>query len=199
MPRTPTDYSKSVIYKIEHIDKPELVYVGSTTDFTKRKCQHKTTCNNENTKNYNLKLYTMIRCNNGWESFKIMIICEFPCNSKTELLIEEEKYRKELQASLNSYKAFITNEEAIIDKKEYDKNYRKVNKEKFENYLEINKEQLKEYRKIYRYNNKEKIKEEKKEKGKEKTNCECGSIFRKVDKSKHVKSIKHCQFIQQNK
>ena len=46
-----------------------------------------------------------------------MIICEFPCNSKTELLIEEEKYRKELQASLNSYKAFITNEEAIIDKK----------------------------------------------------------------------------------
>ena len=64
MPKTPTDYSKSVIYKIEHIDKPELVYVGSTTNFTKRKYQHKCAYNN---KNY--MLYQMIRNNNGWDSF----------------------------------------------------------------------------------------------------------------------------------
>lgn len=74
MPKTPTDYSKSVIYKIEHIDKPELVYVGSTTNFTKRKCQHKCASNN---KNY--MIYQMIHDNNGWDSFKMMIICEFPC------------------------------------------------------------------------------------------------------------------------
>ena len=42
MPKTPIDYSKSVIYKIEHIEKPELVYVGSTTDLTKRKYNLKT-------------------------------------------------------------------------------------------------------------------------------------------------------------
>ena len=48
MPKIPVDYSKTIIYKIQHQDKPELLYVGSTTNFTKRKYQHKNSCNNEN-------------------------------------------------------------------------------------------------------------------------------------------------------
>ena len=47
MPRTPIDYSKSVIYKIQHLEKDELVYVGSTTNFVKRKNKHKSCCKNE--------------------------------------------------------------------------------------------------------------------------------------------------------
>ena len=74
MPKTPIDYSKSVIYKIEHLDKPELVYVGSTTDFIRRKSEHKCTCINENSKQYKSKLYQLIRDNGNWESFKMMII-----------------------------------------------------------------------------------------------------------------------------
>ena len=35
------DYSKTAIYKIQHEDDESLVYIGSTTDFTKRKCHHK--------------------------------------------------------------------------------------------------------------------------------------------------------------
>jgi len=201
MPKTPTDYSKSVIYKIEHIDKPELLYVGSTTDFTKRKSQHKHNCINEQRSKYNIKLYQIIRDNGNWESFKCMIICEFPCNSKTELLIEEENHRKQLQANLNSYKAFISNDESIIYKKQTDKIYRDNNKEKIKEYQEIyakqyrdnNKEKIKEKNKKYRDNNKEKINELRKEK----ITCECGSIFRKGDKLIHEKTIKHCQFIQQ--
>lgn len=38
----------------------------------------------------------MIKANENWNSFKIMIIKEFPCNSKTELLIEEKELLKEL-------------------------------------------------------------------------------------------------------
>ena len=106
MPKTPTDYSKSIIYKIEHIDKPELLYVGSTTNFTKRKYHHKNTCNNINHKQYNLKLYQMIRNNGGFDLFKIMIIKELSCNTKIELLIEEEKHRKELKATLNDRRAY---------------------------------------------------------------------------------------------
>jgi len=30
---------------------------------------------------------------------------------------------------------------------------------------------------------------------KEKMTCDCGSIFRKADKSKHVKTLKHINFI----
>jgi len=185
MPKTPTDYSNSVIYKIEHLEKPELVYVGSTTNFTKRKCKHKYNCNNQNSKNYNCKLYKMIRENGGFNEFKIMIICEFPCNNKIELIIEEEKHRKELQASLNSYKAFRNNEENIIYKKEYYKEYNNNNKE-------INKIK----NKIYRENNKEKITEYRNNSN-EKITCDCGSIISKSNKLRHEKSKKHCQFIQQ--
>ena len=40
MPKTPMDYSKCSIYKIEHIENESLVYVGHTTNFNKRKAHH---------------------------------------------------------------------------------------------------------------------------------------------------------------
>ena len=75
------DYSKIVIYKIQHEDNESLVYVGSTTDFTKRKCHHKSRCNNPNG---NTKLYRMINDNGGWNSFRMTQIKEFSCNNKRE-------------------------------------------------------------------------------------------------------------------
>ena len=41
MPKTPMDYSNCCIYKIEHIENDNLVYVGHTTNFNKRKAHHK--------------------------------------------------------------------------------------------------------------------------------------------------------------
>jgi len=233
------DYSKSVIYKIEHIDSPELLYVGSTTDFIRRKSNHKSTCENINGRDYNFKLYEMIRSNGGFNNFKCIVIKEFPCNNKTELVIEEEKHRKELQSNLNSIRCFNTIEDTKEQKKEYYENnkesikehikeYKKVNKEqineKAKEYYKVNKEQIFEYKKEYyqtnkelikkyqennkekinekakeyRENNKEKIKkyyELNKEKLKEKMTCNCGSIIRKSDKSKHEKTLKHINFI----
>ena len=190
MPKTPIDYSKSVIYKIEHIEKPELVYVGSTTNFIRRKCNHKSSCYNINSKDYNYKLYKMIRDNGNWESFKIMIICEFSCNNKIELLIEEEKYRKELQTTLNTLKAYRTTDEDL----EYYINYRIQNKEK-----------IKEKDKKYYNNNKEKLNEQSKEyykvnidKIKELFNCNCGGKFSFGHKSRHERSKKHINFINNN-
>lgn len=199
MPKTPTDYSKAIIYKIEHINNPELLYVGSTTHFINRKSEHKTACNNEKNKHYTQKIYQMIRDNGNWESFKIMIIKEFPCNSKTELLIEEEKHRKELQATLNSIRAYRTNEEAIIYNQEYYKEYNKNNQEYYKEYnieyYDNNKEIIKKQTKQYYNNNKEIISELRKEK----MTCHCGSIFRISDKLKHLKTDKHKKFIEQIK
>ena len=231
MPKTPIDYSKSVIYKIEHMDKPELVYVGSTTDFTKRKYQHKTICINKKSKRYNQKIYQIIRDNEGFESFKMMILCEFPCNSKTELLIEEEKYRKELQATLNSNHAYSSIEETKEKEKQYREKNKEQIKERMKEYRENKKEQItnqkkkyyennKEHQKKYQETNKEKImnikkkyyethkqiinekvyeyNELNKEKLKEKITCECGSMFLRRAKLRHERTIRHCQFIQQN-
>jgi hypothetical protein len=177
MPRNPIDYSKALIYKIEHLEKPELCYVGSTSNFVKRKSNHKNACNDEN--NNTLK-YTTMRENGGWEAFKMVVIKEYPCNSKIELEIEEEKCRKELQANLNDRRCHRTEEE----KKEYQKEYDK-------NYYEANKETKAERNKIYYENNKEKIAE----KSKEKMTCVCGSAFRFCAKSRHEKTKKHCDFI----
>ena len=45
MPRTAVDYSKTIIYKIVCNDlNVKDIYVGSTTDFTKRKNKHKSCC-----------------------------------------------------------------------------------------------------------------------------------------------------------
>ena len=60
------DYSNTIIYKLEHEDDKKLFYVGSTTDFIRRKYCHKSRCNNTNSKEYNRKVYKMIRDNGGW-------------------------------------------------------------------------------------------------------------------------------------
>jgi len=94
------DYSKSIIYTIRTRDG---LYVGSTTNFTNRKHQHKYCILSTSLKN-NLKLYQTIRDNDGeWimKPYK-----EFPCENKTQLNIEEERIRLELKADLNGIKCF---------------------------------------------------------------------------------------------
>ena len=80
MPRTTTDYSKTIIYKIQSIDNPELLYIGSTTDFTKRKFGHKSECSNP--KKNHKKVYKMINQNGGWDMFNMVELYKFPCENK---------------------------------------------------------------------------------------------------------------------
>jgi hypothetical protein len=50
------------------------LYVGTTTDFKSRKNPHKSDCNNGKGENYNLKVYTFIRDNGGWENWDMVMI-----------------------------------------------------------------------------------------------------------------------------
>jgi hypothetical protein len=88
MTRLPIDYSKGLIYTIIHVNDTSLIYVGSTTDFSKRKYTHKSKC-----KSSQIKLYVMIKDNGGWEMFVMKPYKLFPCNSSIELTIEEERCR----------------------------------------------------------------------------------------------------------
>jgi len=155
MPKKPIDYSNCCIYKIEHIEKEDLVYVGHTTNFTKRKNCHKNNCKNELSSKHNYKLYQMIRDNEGWDSFRMVEVEKFPCNDKREAEKRETEIMKELKANLNTYKSYITNEE----KKEQDKKYREENKDKMNEYYEINRHIFKERNKLRYETNKEMIKE----------------------------------------
>ncbi len=157
------DYSKIVIYKIQHQSKDELLYVGSTTHFGNRKRQHKQNCYNVNGKPYNYKLYKTIRDNGGWDMFNMVIVKEYPCENKRQAEAEEDKCIREMKSSLNTHRAFTTPEERREHNKEYRvKNKNKI-KEKHKEYREQNKDKLKERNKEHYEQNKDKMNELKKE------------------------------------
>ena len=56
MPKINMDYSKCEMYKIiPNDDNLDYCYIGHTTNFMKRKCKHKSACNNPKNKSYNFK------------------------------------------------------------------------------------------------------------------------------------------------
>jgi len=83
--------------------------------------------------------------------------------------------------------------------KEYNKEYRNDNKEYYKEYHKEyrneNKEKMKEKSKEYRNANKEKISE----KSKVKMTCECGSVVRKYEIKRHIRSKKHKEYHNANK
>ena len=110
MPKDDIDYSNTIIYKIYCNDKTiNDVYVGHTTNFTKRKYQHKLACNNLDNK---LKIYDTIRQNGGWDNWDMVEIAKYNCKDKTEARIKEHQYYESLNATLNSCPP-------CIDKKNY--------------------------------------------------------------------------------
>ena len=85
-----TDYSKSIIYKLCCKDASITdEYIGSTTNKTKRKYQHKSNCNNENGKRYNLYVYQFIREHGGFDNFDLIVLEEYSCENKQKLLMKE--------------------------------------------------------------------------------------------------------------
>ena len=122
-----TDYNNTVIYKI-CCNNPDIteVYVGHTTNFLNRKYGHKTACNNENVKRHNQKVYQFIRENGGWESWAMLIIEKFPCNSIIEAHSRERFYYEILNSKLNTQYPGRTRKEC---NKDYKANRRKDGKE----------------------------------------------------------------------
>ena len=159
MPKTPIDYSKGLIYSIVCKTDETLIYIGSTTNFRIRKNKHKYVCNNEKNKDHNLQVYVMIRSNGGWDNFNMKPIKEFPCENNIQLTIEEERIRVEMQAKLNTNRAYLS----PAERKEDEKKYYEANKAKIseygKKYYEANTAKIAETGKKYREANPAKIAE----------------------------------------
>jgi hypothetical protein len=134
-----TDFSKLVIYKIRCND-PLIIdfYVGSTTCFKTRKNQHKTAWEKGTQ-----KIYEVIRENGGWSNWTMVEIEIYPCNSSTEARIREEYWRVELQASLNTIRAYRSKDELKIQRAQYHQEHKEEINKKKALYREKNKEENK--------------------------------------------------------
>ena len=93
-----------IIYKLvcKDINIKEC-YVGSTINFTRRKCHHKCSCNNEINKSYNLFVYQFIRDNGGFDNWDMIQIEEYKFDTRNGLNARERHWIEQLQATLNKY------------------------------------------------------------------------------------------------
>ena len=178
MPRLNMDYSKCVIYKIVcNILSVCDVYVGSTTDFVRRKYKHKNDCCNENSQAYNRSVYKYIRDNGGWNNFTMIEIEKYPCNDSNEARARERYWYETLNARLNTRRPVCTNEEYTEYKKQYRENNRDSILKYHKQYYEENRDSIAEYRN-------------------RKYTCECGTVVCGIrNKNQHQRSKKHQAFL----
>ena len=172
----PLDYSKTYIYKLccRDVDVTD-VYVGSTTNFTQRRREHRSRCENESGKMYNSNPYSFIREHGGWSNWDMVLVNTVNASSKLEAHRAEREHIESLRAALNKQTPGITRSES--DKKylqshkdtikEAKRVYIDANKEKIREvtraYAEANKDTIKEYQASYRAANQEKIRQRKKQ------------------------------------
>ena len=90
-------YENGVIYMLKHkTDDTKEFYIGSSFDFKARCRTHKNSCNKQNDKKYNLKVYKYMRENGGFNEWTIVKLYDYPCKNKYELELEERKCMKNI-------------------------------------------------------------------------------------------------------
>ena len=200
MPKTVPNYANSYIYKLCCRDVTiEHIYIGSTTNMTKRRCQHKSHCNNPNNSRYKTLVYRCIRNNGNWDNWDMVMIEKCNVKSKQELHARERYYIELLKSTLNTIIPTRTEAEYYIDNKEHCKQhkaqYRKDNKEYYKQYrvqyYKDNKEQIQQSKEQYYKDNKEHIKQYRSTKHM----CDCGIPYTQTSRARHKKSNRHIEYM----
>jgi len=177
MPRLPIDYNKTQMYRFVCNDTAvQECYVGSTTNWIKRKAQHKYNCATETYKCYNLKIYQTIRANGGWGNWSMVLIEDYPCDNDLEKRKRERYWQEHYDAKMNSRLAQSSMKEWYETHKEYHKEYRETHKEYQKEYYETHKKQIANQRG-------------------EKVTCKCGCIVSRNKLQRHQRTLKHLELI----
>jgi hypothetical protein len=154
------NYSAGIVYKICCTDVNITdCYVGSTCNFTRRKCQHKSDCNNINKTSYNSNVYQFIRANGGWENWTMVQVEAYEAKDRRDLHSRERYHFEQLNTTLNNN---VPNQSSKESYKKYCDNHKEELKIKRQLYCKNNKEKINLQKKLYQENNKDKIKLKKK-------------------------------------
>ena len=111
MSKDTIDYSNTMIYKI-FCNNPHItdIYVGHTTNFIKRKYQHKILCNSSK----KIKIYNIIQENGGWDNWSMIEIAKYNCKDLTEAKIREQEHYDLLKPTLNSVNPITNNKYRVL-------------------------------------------------------------------------------------
>ena len=149
MPRLPINHANTQIYRFVCNDvNINNTYVGSTTNWSRRKAEHKSVCNNPNNNQHHFNVYQVIRANGGWDNWNMVLVEDYPCIGKREAEQREQYWKEHFNDNMGTKRAFITEEQ----KAEY-------NTERSAKYETTHKEQRAEYRAEYRATHKEQMAE----------------------------------------
>lgn len=159
MGRTPTDYSKTQMYKLCCRDlEIKEIYIGHTTNWRNRKNQHRIRANN-----CDFPVYQFIRENGGWDNWKMVWIEDYPCENKRQAEKRETELIHEYKATLNSTKRPYTSEEQRReyirkkDKKRHRESEARIKWRKEYNSREDVKEKKRECDRLYREKNRDEL------------------------------------------
>jgi hypothetical protein len=113
------NYNKSSIYKLCCKDlEVEEIYVGSTTNFKRRRSSHKSHSDGNNSNQSEYKVYQFMRANGGWGNWTMVLLEKYNCDNKIELHTRERYWIEELKSELNSQIPCRTKKEYNSDNKE---------------------------------------------------------------------------------
>jgi hypothetical protein len=131
MPRLPINYENACIYEIVCKDVSITQrYIGSTTNLIKRRNNHKSSCNNEKSKQYNQYVYQFIRDNGGIVNWDVVLIEKvIDCKDNENLHKRERHYIESLKAELNKKIPLRTKKEYDVDNREKKKEYCENNRD----------------------------------------------------------------------
>jgi hypothetical protein len=180
-------YANGKIYKICDINETEF-YIGSTIEkyLANRMGKHRTAYRfwiKNNKPSYKFSTVFNLFEKYGLKNCKIILIAKINCQTKEELLKEENEYIKNINC-VNKQLAIST----IETKKEKQKQYQKLNKDKINKNSQLYKSKnrdkiLVRRRELYKQKNPKKIHELIK--------CVCGHDYTKPFENRHLKSQKH--------
>ena len=139
----PQAYASGKIYKEVNINDPDEFYVGSSkNELRKRHNDHKA-CSKDplNT----AALYVRMR-EIGCDNFRIVLLEEWPCDTKDQLRAREDHWIVQLKPKLNVKRAFLTEAEKLENHLQNNKEYREDNpvfwSERAKSYHAANKEAI---------------------------------------------------------
>ena len=207
------DYKNGKIYKLWSPEGNEI-YIGATIQPLYKRFHHHKSARGSSSKILFEK----------YNDVRIELVEEYSCDNKEQLTKREGEHIRNTNC-INKNVAGRTQKEYNEDNKEkiseQKKEYRENNKDKIKEWRENNKEKLTEYNKEYRENNKEKLTEYVKEYNKEyyennkdkikeyyennkekiseqhsqKYTCECGRTITINKKSRHERTLIHCNWV----